>query len=357
MSKGFDMQGYLKVSVSAIKDSQAHTDHGADEEEEEEEGDLASRVIMPPGVKMAPYRLSCYIYKGKDLPKCDLFAWCDGFIKVNYAGSENTTDVIENTDRPEWNEELILPVMTPCMADAIEISLWDDDGGLDADFIGTCFYSWKELMDKRIIGPHWAHLYGWPDEADEEEILEYSKVMKPFVYKGSVLLGFEVEEDKDARLGKKKAVKVEEPETVEYELRFDLFQVAELPVEDEEIYIDYGLGPYKDIEDNLLYKKTDDVELVGNSSDVWLTDRRLGRLDLRVKWPLIKKSNVYHEKQVPDLFVNVMLKKGFGEPKRIGYLRFEYDLKKARELMKGGIQWHTLLKDPFSGMKILRFNP
>ena len=43
-AKGFDMQGYLKVSVSAIKDSQAHTDHGADEEEEEEEGDLASKV-------------------------------------------------------------------------------------------------------------------------------------------------------------------------------------------------------------------------------------------------------------------------------------------------------------------------
>ena len=37
---------------------------------------------MPPGVKMAPYRFSTYIYKGQDLPKMDTFGWCDGFIKV-----------------------------------------------------------------------------------------------------------------------------------------------------------------------------------------------------------------------------------------------------------------------------------
>jgi len=36
-------------------------------------------------------------------------------------------------------------------------------------------------------------------------------------------------------------------------------------------------------------------------------------------------------------------------PRDDRYLRFEYDLKKSKELMKGGIQWHTLMKDPFSG--------
>lgn len=62
--KGFDMQGFIKCSVSAVKDSQQHTDHAADDgEEEEDDGDIASKVIMPPGVKMAPYRFSTYIYK------------------------------------------------------------------------------------------------------------------------------------------------------------------------------------------------------------------------------------------------------------------------------------------------------
>ena len=41
------------MSVSAIKDSQAHTDH-VDDEEEEEEGDLASMVIMPPVSHVCP---------------------------------------------------------------------------------------------------------------------------------------------------------------------------------------------------------------------------------------------------------------------------------------------------------------
>ena len=44
--------------------------------------------------------------------------------------------------------------------------------GISEDFIGSCFYSWKELMDKAIIGPHWAHLYGWPDDADEDIIAQ-----------------------------------------------------------------------------------------------------------------------------------------------------------------------------------------
>lgn len=47
-------------------------------------------------------------------------------------------------------------------------------------------------MDRTIVGPHWAHLWGWPDEADEEEILKWSKIMKPPEYRGAVLLGFDV---------------------------------------------------------------------------------------------------------------------------------------------------------------------
>jgi hypothetical protein len=38
------------------------------------------------------------------------------------------------------------------------------------------------------------------------------------------------------------------------------------------------------------------------------------------------------------------------DPKRIGFLRFEYDLKKAKELAKDEIKWYPLIKDPFSGV-------
>ena len=123
--------------------------------------------------------------------------------------------------------------------------------------------------------------------------------------------------------------------------------MGELPIEDKDVYVSYGLGDPQDEEN---YKKSIETELVGNSADIWLTDRKKGQLTYRSKWPVLKKSNCYHEKQVPDIFINLMYNPAIGDPKRIGYLRFEYDLRKARELMKGGIMWHTLLKDPFSGV-------
>ena len=49
--------------------------------------------------------------------------------------------------------------------------------------------------------------------------------VKPIEYRGQVLLAFEVEEDKSARVGKKQCPIAEEPESVEYEFRLDLFQV------------------------------------------------------------------------------------------------------------------------------------
>ena len=121
------MSFQFQVSVSAIKDSQTHADHAADEEEEEESGDLASMVMMPPGVKMAPYRLSVFCYRAVDLPQLDTLGWCDGFVRVIYSGAEIASEVVPGRKDPEWKEELMLPVMTPTMADAIDISLFDDD--------------------------------------------------------------------------------------------------------------------------------------------------------------------------------------------------------------------------------------
>jgi hypothetical protein len=169
-----------------------------------------------------------------------------------------------------------------------------------------------------VIGPHWAHLYGWPEEADEEDILIYSKLMKPIEYKGRVLIAFEVEEDKGARVSKKKAVKAEEPEMVEYELRFDLFQIGELPLDSGTVFVSYGAGNPQD-EEGEYYRKTAEAELDGNSTDLWLTDRKIGQCrPFRMKWPIVKRSNCYHEKQVPDVFINVMHKGMLGDAQRIG---------------------------------------
>eukprot|EP00658_Telonema_sp_P-2_P049896 TRINITY_DN3797_c0_g1_i2.p1 TRINITY_DN3797_c0_g1~~TRINITY_DN3797_c0_g1_i2.p1 ORF type:complete len:847 (-),score=240.58 TRINITY_DN3797_c0_g1_i2:167-2707(-) len=348
--KGFDPQGFLKVSVSAIKDGQGHAEHGGDEEEEQrDESDLSKLVIMPAGMKLKPMKLSCCVYRAMNLPEMDAIGHCDGFIKMTFGGVDVTTEVQNGQKDPTFLEELQLPVMTPSMSDGVEISLWDDDMGISADFIGTTIYSFREISDREVVGPHWAHLYGWPESASEDEIA-LVKDMKPTEYRGAALLSFATEEDKGARVGKKKCEKASEPEMVQYEFRLDLFQVAELPegLSDDSVYVKFGLGSTLD-EAN--WKTTEIGELQGNSCSSWLKSKKVGQYKLRSSWPIIKKSNVYLEKQVPDLFVDLYHKSSipFGEDRRIGFLRFEYNLKNAKQLGRGEIKWHPLTKDPFSG--------
>eukprot|EP00656_Telonema_subtile_P053724 TRINITY_DN7845_c0_g2_i4.p1 TRINITY_DN7845_c0_g2~~TRINITY_DN7845_c0_g2_i4.p1 ORF type:complete len:1170 (+),score=289.91 TRINITY_DN7845_c0_g2_i4:179-3688(+) len=222
------------------------------------------------------------------------------------------------------------------------------DRGITQDYIGSVFYSFREINDRSIIGPHWAHLYGWPDDADADALAE-CKNMKPTEYKGSCLLSFTAEDDKGARVGKKKCEKAEEPALVQYEFRLDLFQVGELPegVEDSEVYVTFGLGSTLN-ENNWGTSKTGKLE--GNSCDYWVKDKKRGQYKLKTLWPAIKKSNLYLEKQVPDIFINLWTSPTFGSDKRIGFLRFEYDLKTCKHLSKDEIKWYPLVKDPFSGV-------
>ena len=88
---------------------------------------------------------------------------------------------------------------------------------------------------------------------------------------------------------------------------------------------------------------------VGNSCDFWLKDRKRGQYKLRTMWPAIKKSNCYLEKQVPDIFINLWYEPLMGDAKRIGFLRFEYDLKKAKELVTlaiGSLSIHSAIFRP-----------
>lgn len=92
--------------MSAIKDGQAHTEHGGEEEEEKDETDLSKLVIMPPGMKLKPCKLSCCVYRCTHLPQMvscspdysrseseqDVLGWCDGFIKMKF-GAEISTEV------------------------------------------------------------------------------------------------------------------------------------------------------------------------------------------------------------------------------------------------------------------------
>jgi len=216
---------------------------------------------------------------------------------------------------------------------------------MDDDLIATSIYSFRALQEAGTIGVHWCHLYGWPVESAEEDRLAAQEAgERPCEYLGMVLLSLSTEPDESAKKQKKQTAMAQAPEECKYQLRCDIFQVSELPetVQDRKIYVEVGLGPNPG--DN--WRETREVKLEGTSSMQWLTGGVAsgGSIKLTADYPKIKKSNVYLESQVPDIFVRVM---SYGYC--IGYQRFPYNLKTRKELAQAKIKWYSLKPYLFHG--------
>jgi len=338
-TKGMDPQGYLKVSCSVVKSGQSHSDHVDDDDDDDDE-----MVLMPPDLDFKIFSLSSAIFKAKDLPKVDTWGTCDGYINVNFNAITQRTPTVEDTLNPEWKIELRMPVPVPTMSDMIEIALYDEDMGAADDFIGSAFYSFKEIQMNEIVGAHWANLYGWPDHATAEDKKEVkARGEQPTDYKGSVLLSFETVLDEGCRIGHKSAFSPMDPEECTYLLRLDVFQVTDVPavLANAKVHVTVGCG----LPTSNNYRKCGSaVKLKGTFSDEWL-DNRSGQVKYQMSWPKIKKSNVYMESQVPDIFVNLMC-----GTKRIGYNRYKFNMKTYKQLGQGQIKWWTLKPDKFDDL-------
>ena len=206
-------------------------------------------------------------------------------------------------------------------------------------------YSFRALQEAGTIGVHWCNLYGWPIDSSEEQRKEAQEAGdKPCEYLGRVLLSLTTEPDESAKKAKKAIPTPQPPEDTTYQLRCDIFQVSELPetVLDRKIYIECGLGPNPG--EN--WGRTREVKLDGVSSMQWLTGGMAagGSIKLTCKYPKLKKSNIYLESQVPDVFVRVM---SYGYC--IGYLRFPYNPKTKKDLAQAKIRWYSLKPDRFTG--------
>eukprot|EP00658_Telonema_sp_P-2_P027401 TRINITY_DN2115_c0_g1_i3.p1 TRINITY_DN2115_c0_g1~~TRINITY_DN2115_c0_g1_i3.p1 ORF type:complete len:608 (+),score=158.63 TRINITY_DN2115_c0_g1_i3:101-1924(+) len=337
-SRGMEPQGFLKVSISVIKSGQAHSDHVDDDDDDDDE-----LVLMPPDLDMKTYTLNMTVHKAKDLPKVDTWGSCDGFINILFGGVVLRTDTVAGSLNPEWKTELRMPVGVPTMSDSIEVSLYDEDIGASDDFIGSCFYSYKEINSSCVIGPHWRHLYGWPGHASSEEIAATKqRGEQPTEYRGSVLMSCETAPDENARVGQKSAGVCADPEEVKYMVRLDVFQVTEVPeaLANARVYVTVGMG----LPGSTNYRSTRPIKLSGVSSMEWL-DNRSAQIKFQTSWPKLRKSNPYTESQVPDIFVNLMC-----GGKRIGYNRFKYNLQTLKQLGQGQIKWYTLKPDKFDNL-------
>jgi len=272
----------------------------------------------------------------------DVWGSSDGFISVEFSGTKMRTATVKDTLTPDWKEQLRLPVGVPTMSDAIRLELFDEDWGQADDFIGSMTYSFREILDKGDVGVHWNHLYGWPEDASKEAVAAAQKAgERPNDYKGSVLIGASAFPDASARSSSKSVPMPGEPETAKYVLRCDVFQVAELPesISNRKVYVEVGFG----LPTGKTYKKTKSVTLQGTASMEWL-EKRTGGIEIKASLPKIKRSNLYNESQIPDIFIKLMYN-GYC----VGWNKVKYNLETKKTLSKGTIKWYNLKADRFSG--------
>ena len=143
--KGLEPQGFLKVSVSAVKAGQQHADH-AGEEDDDDDG----MVVLPPEMNIKPHNLCFSVYKAKDIPKMDVWGSSDGFISIDFCGATMRTETEKDTLTPVWMTELRMPVGVPTMSDAIRLELFDEDWGVGDDFIGLMFDTIPTIIKNSI---------------------------------------------------------------------------------------------------------------------------------------------------------------------------------------------------------------
>ena len=68
------------------------------------------------------------------------------------------------------------------------------------------------MLNTGDIGPHWCHLYGWPENAPQNIIDECEKKGEtPTAYKGAVMLSASCFPDAGARMSKKSAIMPDQP--------------------------------------------------------------------------------------------------------------------------------------------------
>ncbi|KAF7655921.1 hypothetical protein LDENG_00048500 [Lucifuga dentata] len=152
-------KGYLKVSMIVV----ATGDEPPTErrEQNEEQDDIETNLLVPAGVTMRRATLSLKVYRAEDMPQMDdafvqtvkqVFGGdgdrknlVDPYLEVSFAGKKLCTKIIERNANPEWNQLLNLQAKFPSMCERIKLTLYDWDRLTRDDAIGTTFLNLSKM--------------------------------------------------------------------------------------------------------------------------------------------------------------------------------------------------------------------
>lgn len=330
-AKGFSkVRGYIKLGISVTHESDSPADLTL------VTNTASDSVILPPQVVPQTSQLKITLLKAENLPVMDSGGTLDAYIEAHFSGctvksSVQTAD--EATMSAYWYEEMLIPVMEPCVAQRLVLKLWDKDTmSLNNDLVGSFNFDWDEILDGKYIDLFWANIYGAPPGISNDSSAIMNNVAeRASHWRGRVLLKLEVE--RNVKQAVETVQRVQDPE-IEVYVR-DTFEVGEMYELRAQVFRGHAFpkieGKYSIIVSwSSLNLETSEIKTMNGCVD-WYEN-------LKRKVTLIPyKADSY----LPDVFI--YLKEG---DDRISYIRY-----KVQESMniKDGAKWFKLFPDQAVG--------
>eukprot|EP00002_Diphylleia_rotans_P002830 TRINITY_DN1183_c0_g1_i3.p1 TRINITY_DN1183_c0_g1~~TRINITY_DN1183_c0_g1_i3.p1 ORF type:complete len:909 (-),score=187.42 TRINITY_DN1183_c0_g1_i3:335-3061(-) len=321
------VQGYLKVSVTVLGPGDTQKSHS---EEEERVRDGKEVILMTPNITQEGHLLVMEVHCAENLPKVDSSGTCDAYLTATFAGNVTaSTDYIEKQVNPIIGQAMEIPVVHPNMSDIIELALYDHEKIGSDRRLATTFIRYSDVLrntEKGLHGPRWFNFYGAPvgESGKFAEKMANGK-LQGSTYYGRVLLNLFDIKQKKPKLKVRKVSDIKNPAsvaTVPYKLRFDLYEIADVPLEDDKIQITLSWF-------NREY----------NSSVVKVKN---GAATFYANLPEIELPMPSQKQSIPDVFIYLAKHPRIGDPKRVSYIRIPFrDVLPQENIPK----WYTFVED------------
>jgi len=250
-------QGFVMLSVRVLKSGDSPPTHSADYGQlYAAENAKGFNPLVPPSIKRTSYNLTVRLYRGQDVPIMDFFAKSsDPFIVIKFNGIVVRTKTARDTTDPIWNQGITIPVYTPCLSENIDIQLWDWSRWNPDELIATTRVKFSQLLTDPF-GPMWVNFYGSPVASADTGFWGWLGEVTPHLvgdaerddtaYLGRVLMSMRCEPDEYPEQRDVLIPAINEPTTMDYHLRMDLYEGSEIPCGwNGSVMVEVCFGPAK----------------------------------------------------------------------------------------------------------------
>ena len=157
------MRGLLKLGVSILHSKDQPVDLTGFSKED--------KILVPPQVKLKAQQLVIQFFIAQNLPIMDQIGTLDAYCVAKFGHVQGRTREI-TADKVnlsvEWNEEILLPAIQPCISDYVEIFVWDRDLTSEDDLVGSLRFKWKDVKLESESQAKWSNIYGAPHNIESE---------------------------------------------------------------------------------------------------------------------------------------------------------------------------------------------